>query len=123
MMKSFLYIIVGILMLYSCSEDNAVSPAPAEYNFEFKELNSDKRLFSVKESVKLTSVAVGEGLSYKWQADQGFISGSGAQIYFTICHADNSIITCTVSDKYGNTASLRKTVVSYFPVDSVFIGN
>lgn len=118
-MKSVLYIIVGIFMLCSCS-DNAVTPAqaPAEYKFEFKELNYDKRLFSVKESVKLSAVAVGDGLTYFWQVDQGQILGNGAETYFTICHADNSTITCLVTDKYGNNASKRVSIISYFPTDS-----
>ncbi len=121
-MKSILYIIVGIFMLCSCSDNTvAPTPAPAEYKFEFKELKSDKTRLSVNESVKLTAVVVGDGLTYLWHAKIGNIYANGAEANFSICHADNSIVTCLVTDKYGNNASKQISLSSYFPSDSAGI--
>ena len=116
-MKSILYIIFGLVVLGSCSKnsDTPVSPSPTEYVFKFTEIKADKDTFSVNESVKLSAIAQGDGLVYFWKSNQGIILGNGASINFSICHADSSKISCTVSDQYGNSSTLRKTVISYFP--------
>lgn len=105
-MKHFLLISVVILMvaLAACHK-SSTSPETNSGTFKFTGLVSNDTVIKVNEVATITANATGEGLTYTWTCDFGTFIGSGNTVQWTVCHADNFTINCTVTDKNSNSAS------------------
>ena len=118
MKKLILLLFVSAFVLFfSCKKkDNAAEQTP----FSYTSLIASESIISVTSSLHIVATATGDDLQYSWKSvdtegnNFGNIIGSGNDIQWTICHADNFIVSCTVSDKYGNsetkTVSIRSTL-------------
>jgi hypothetical protein len=94
-----------LLMVAACKKDN--TPSDTGSDLEFVSLTTERDTIVVQELTKITANVKGDGLSYSWKCDNelAVLDGSGAEIYFTICHAGKFKITCDVKDSNNNTAS------------------
>lgn len=95
--------LVIILLLMSCSKESQAVDPGTNSSFSFKSLVAEKTEIPVNAFTKITANAEGSNLTYKWTAEQGTLLGSGTQVSFSICHATETKIICTVSDASGHT--------------------
>lgn len=95
-------------MAVACSKksDSSGSNTP----LVFSSLNASDSTMVVNGLVTLIANASGDGLSYHWTASYGSFVGSGASVKWTVCHADNFVITCEVKDANGNSATKQRTI-------------
>ena len=110
-MKHFLLIsgVVLIVALASCKK-SSTTPDSSSGTFKFTSIVANDTVILVNEVTTLTANATGEGLTYTWTCDFGTFIGSGNTVQWTVCHADNFIINCTVTDKNSNSASKAITI-------------
>jgi hypothetical protein len=113
-MKNIFFLsLIALFSIIACSKDAVVDPDL--HGFEFTALTSDLSRMSVNQTANLKAVAVGDGLTYTWQASEGNLIGQGAEIQFTICHATVSTIKCTVKDKYNHKTIKNIEIASFMP--------
>jgi hypothetical protein len=93
-----------IVSLAACSK-HSTAPDNSSSAFKFTSLVANDTVIKVDEVTTLTAVATGEGLTYTWTCDFGTFIGSGNTVQWTVCHADNFTINCTVADKNKNSSS------------------
>jgi hypothetical protein len=100
-----LFFVSAVILFFSCKKkDNAAEPTP----FSYTSLVASESIIPVTSSLHIVATATGDDLQYSWKSvdsqgnNFGNIIGSGSDIQWTICHADTFIVSCTVSDKYGN---------------------
>ncbi|MCX6287867.1 MAG: hypothetical protein NTY96_12195 [Bacteroidetes bacterium] len=109
-MKKYTTILLSVLiiMAIACSKksDTAGSGTP----LIFSSLNASDTTMPVNGLITLSANASGDGLSYHWTASYGSFVGSGQSVKWTVCHADNFVITCEVKDANGNTASKQRII-------------
>lgn len=109
-MKHVLIIIFGFLFILStaCSKksENAAPSVPLVFN----SLNISDSTMTVNDILTCTASATGDGITYHWSATYGSFMGSGSTVSWTVCHADNFVITCEVKDSAGNSAKKQRTV-------------
>jgi len=106
-MKQFLLFsgVVLIVALSACHKSSTPTPDNSSGTFKFTKLVANDTVIKVNEITTLTATATGEGLTYTWTCDFGTFIGSGNTVQWTVCHADNFTINCTVTDKSNNSAS------------------
>jgi hypothetical protein len=106
-MKKFVLLtgIVLAIFLSSCSKKSA-TPDSSTGPFKFVSLVASDSVIAVNDATTLTATATGDGLTYTWTCDFGsFIpngSGVNSTIGWTVCHADNFTIHCTIKDRNNN---------------------
>jgi len=105
-MKKFLIFSGVVLMvaLAACQKSTS-TPDNSSGAFKFTTLVANDTVIKVNEITTLIATATGEGLTYTWTCDFGTFIGSGNTVQWTVCHADNFTINCTVTDKSNNSAS------------------
>jgi hypothetical protein len=96
--------VVLIVSLAACSK-HSTTPDNSSGALKFSSLVANDTVIKVDEITTLTAIATGEGLTYTWTCDFGTFIGSGNKVQWTVCHADNFTINCTVTDKSSNSAS------------------
>ncbi len=96
------------VIFYSCSKKETESPTAN--NLQFKSLAAADTVIKVNDITTITADAIGDGLSYKWNASYGTIIGSGPQVQWTVCHQDKFTITCQVTDQ-NNHSDTRQVVI------------
>lgn len=104
---SLLIATVGILA--SCSKSETTPDPAAGANFKFTSLVAADTVMKVNGITKITALAEGDGLTYKWTASYGTFLGSGSWVKWTVCHSDKFTISCTVTDQYNHAET--KTVL------------
>jgi hypothetical protein len=99
---------IGLVLIVgfsSCSKKSA-TPDNSTGPFKFISLAASDTVLKVDAATSLIATATGEGLTYTWTCDFGtFIpnpDGINSTIGWTVCHADNFTIHCTVTDKNNN---------------------
>jgi hypothetical protein len=106
-----LTIFVLLLVLsFSCKKkkpDPVVIPGN-NIGIEFISLTAVKDTLVVGEQTDITATANGDGLTYKWEAPIGILSGEGKTIQFTACCSGDHAVTCKIEDPKGNVA--EKTI-------------
>jgi len=100
-------------------EDTGVNP-DANSNPVIQTLTADPPQISVGESSTITVVSShpqGKPLTYRWGASTGDIIGSGSSIRFTasFCCAGPNLVTVTVFDNTGGSATKSVDVLIYYP--------
>jgi hypothetical protein len=109
-MKHALIFIAGLLIVLStaCSkkDENSTPTVPLVFN----SLEVSDSVMTVNGILTCTASATGDGISYHWSATYGSFVGSGSTVSWTVCHADNFVITCEVKDSAGNSAKKQRTV-------------
>lgn len=116
MKKIILLLFVSSFVLcYSCKKDKSSSvPTP----FAFTSLMATDSLVNVNTVTHVIATASGDDLTYSWSSADlngnvyGTIIGGGEDIQWSICHNDRFVVTCTVSDKYNNTATKTVNITS-----------
>lgn len=109
-MKQFVLFtgLILVLIFSSCSKKSA-TPDNSTGAFNFVSLVASDSVISINAATTLTANATGQGLTYTWTCDFGtFIpdpSGINSKIKWTVCHADNFTIHCTVEDQNKNSAT------------------
>lgn len=105
-MKKFILIsgVVLMVVLAACHK-SSTNPENSSGTFKFSGLVSNDTVIAVNQVATIRANATGEGLTYTWTCDFGTFIGSGSTVQWTVCHADNFTINCTVTDKNSNTAS------------------
>jgi len=117
--KLFFSIIVFVIFLGSCKKKSDDIVNDGSNPLVFTSLTPSDSLVVVGTFITLSAVATGEGLTYVWDSkdlngsDYGTFFGSGSVLEWTICHSDKFIITCTVTDKFKQTASKSIQVRSH----------
>jgi len=108
-MTKYIIFMLSLLSLTACVKDNDDSGDPAQ-PLVFTSLTAGKSTITAGESIKVTAVATGYKITYKWSATAGDILGTGKEIVYAVspCHAGTNKITCTVTD--GNNASQTKEI-------------
>jgi hypothetical protein len=106
-MKQFLLFfgVALIVVLAACSKSSSPTPDNSSGTFKFTSLVANDTVIKVDDVTTLTATATGEGLTYTWTCDFGTFIGSGNIVQWTVCHADNFTIHCTVTDKNNNSGS------------------
>ncbi|HSW68382.1 MAG TPA: hypothetical protein VLH16_07365 [Bacteroidales bacterium] len=75
-------------------------------NLIFKSLSADPPEVQVGKLALIRATAFGQGLTYQWRSNPpANILGFGAEVFFTMCHADLFTVVCTVRDNKGNSES------------------
>lgn len=110
-MKQFLLFSLVVLMVAfaACHKSSTPTPDNSSGAFKFSSLVANDTVIRVDEITTLTATATGSELTYTWTCDFGTFIGSGNTVQWTVCHADNFTINCTVTDKNKNSAS--KTII------------
>lgn len=105
-MKKFLLfsLVVMIAALAACHK-SSTTPDNSSAALKFNSLIANDTVIKVDEITTLIATASGEELTYTWTCDFGTFIGSGNTVQWTVCHADNFTINCTVKDKNNNTES------------------
>ncbi|MCX6246763.1 MAG: hypothetical protein NTW10_03425 [Bacteroidetes bacterium] len=97
--------LILIVALASCSKKSA-APDNSTGPFKFISLTASDSIIAVNEATNLIATATGDGLTYTWTCDFGtFIpnpDGINSKVKWTVCHADNFTIHCTVKDRNNN---------------------
>jgi hypothetical protein len=107
-MKKYLLFagIMTLVIFASCSKKSA-TPDGSSTPFKFVSLTATDSVININAATTLRATASGDGLTYNWTCDFGvFIpdpSGENSHIGWSVCHADNFTIHCTVKDQYNNT--------------------
>jgi hypothetical protein len=102
-----IFFLLGIVVLISasaCKKSSSDNSTPSG-TFKFTGLVTNDTVIPVDGLATITAVATGEELTYTWSCDFGTFIGSGATVQWTVCHADNFTINCTVTDKNKNSAT------------------
>lgn len=75
-------------------------------NLIFKSLKADPPEVQVGKLSLIKATAFGQGLTYQWRTNPpANILGFGAEVFFTMCHADLFTVVCIVRDNKGNSES------------------
>jgi hypothetical protein len=84
-----------------------------EPKFAFIALEYDQKKLQVGRTTEITAVATGTSLTYHWAVSAGEILGSGSKVTYaaSICCDGENVLTCTVKDSKGNSAT--KTTIIY----------
>jgi hypothetical protein len=102
-----------VLALAACSK-SSTTPESSAGSFKFTGLVTNDTIIKVDDVATITAIATGEGLTYTWTCDFGtFIpnpNGINSTIGWTVCHADNFIIHCTVTDQNKNSETKDITI-------------
>lgn len=109
-MKHALIVIAGLLFVLSTACSKKSETAAPTVPLVFNSLNISDSTMTVNDILTCTASATGDGITYHWSATYGSFMGSGATVNWTVCHADNFVITCEVKDSAGNSAKKQRTV-------------
>lgn len=112
MIRNVIVISIAITTLLSCKKSNQKEEVLPTL-FSYASLVATDTVPYVNQVITLTATATGDGLSYEWSEVQwgtdipygSFSDTSGGSISWTVCHPAKFVITCLISDKYGNNAS------------------
>lgn len=109
-MNKYITFLLLLLSLTACVKDDDEDPGDPDQPLVFASLIAEKSTIAAGESTKITAVATGYKLAYKWSATAGDILGTGKEVVYAVspCHAGTNKITCTVSD--GNNDSQSKEI-------------
>jgi len=109
-MKQLITLLLLLFVVISCSKDDNGGSEDPDQPFIFSSLSAEKDTIESGQSTKVTAVASGYRLTYKWSASAGDILGSGNEVVYTAspCHIGKNTITCTVRD--GNNVSESKEI-------------
>ena len=94
-----------ILIIAGCQKTDNSSQDVNPAQLTFTNLVADDSTMTVNDVMNVKAIATGEGLTYNWTASYGSFIGSGAEVKWTVCHADRFRITCEVKDKYDQSIS------------------
>jgi hypothetical protein len=103
-------VLLLLFVLSACSKEENGDIVDPGQSFSFLSLTAEKYTISPGESTKITAIATGYLLRYKWSASAGNILNSGSIVTYAAspCNAGTNKITCTVTD--GNNVSQSKEV-------------
>jgi hypothetical protein len=107
-MKNLLFVFALVaIFFYSCKKSSTSS---SERLFTFNSLKADYDSILQGNVTNIRANITGTG-NYSWVASAGDVFGSGAVVLFgaSTCCVGNHTITCTVTDRNGN--SDKKSVV------------
>jgi hypothetical protein len=110
MKQFFLLIGIALIVSFSACKKSSTDTTPSTVAFKFTGLVTNDTVIPVDGVATINAVATGDGLTYTWTCDFGTFIGSGATVQWTVCHADNFTINCTVEDKNKNSASKTVTI-------------
>jgi hypothetical protein len=97
-----------VLMTVSCKKDTDNKEDTVQTPLVFTSLVAVDTLIAVNQKTKLIATATGDELVYTWDIVAGGITGSGAEVWYSVCHASTFPVVCTVTDRYNQ--SLSKTI-------------
>jgi len=99
-----------LFLLASCAKDENGGSGDPGQPLVFSSLEAEKYTIAPGGSTKVSAVASGYKLTYKWSATAGDILGTGREVVYAAspCHIGTNIIACTVID--GNNASQSKEI-------------
>ena len=111
-MKKLVFLsVILIIVVAGCKKDNAPA-GNSNIPLNFVSLQAESDTVIVDAYVNITANATGENLSFIWSAPQGTILGSGKTIKFTICHATQTQVECTVKDAAGHQDKKSVNIIS-----------
>ena len=102
-MKKILFVLIAV-SLFACKkkEENIIPPDNAT-PLSFVDITKVDSILYVNTPASFIANATGDDLTFTWFAEWGTFIGSGAEIKWSACHADQFTINCTVEDKYHQT--------------------
>ena len=106
MKKCIFFLGLILIVAFGACSKKAATPDNSTGPFKFVSLAASDTVISVNDATTLFATATGDGLTYTWTCDFGtFIpngSGGNSSIGWTVCHADNFTIHCTIKDRNNN---------------------
>jgi hypothetical protein len=110
MMRKQTLILLLLFVLTACSKEENGDIVDPGQSLLFSSLTAEKYTISPGESTKITAIATGYMLEYKWSASAGNILNSGSIVTYAAspCNTGTNKIICTVTD--GNNVSQSKEV-------------
>ena len=105
MKKYFPLLLISLIVAFSACKKSPTDNGNSSTTFKFTGLVTNDTLIKVNDVANIAAIATGEELTYTWTCDFGTFIGSGANVQWTVCHADNFTINCKVTDKNKNSAS------------------
>ena len=111
MMRQLTIALLLIFSLTFCSKEENGNNGDPNQPLVFSSLTAEKNSISSGETTKITAVATGYMIVYKWSATAGDILGSGKSVVYAAspCHSGSNKVTCTVTD--GNNVSQSREVL------------
>ena len=110
---SILALTICVIAIIACKKTDTIIPENA-LPLKFISLIKTQDTVKVNVNDTLIALASGEEVSYAWTSDSGFgtflpLNGSN-KVLFSVCHQDNFVVTCKITDKYNRTDSKKITV-------------
>lgn len=101
----------------SCKKNTTSNPVTINSYSEslpplvFEKLNVDDTIVKVQKKIIIRANATGDGLTYTWSGSYLAPSDSSS-VFFVICHAARTKITCKIKDIHNQTATREIYMVS-----------
>ncbi len=103
------------LMVLSCNKENPTNSSnpTGQSTIFYTDLSAEQDTISIGATTTVTATATGDGLTYNWSTDNGFIIGSGNQITYgaSSCCSGTNTVTCNVIDSGNDQESKSITIV------------
>lgn len=111
----------SILILQSCYKEEVYDENPFQVKkrvLDYDDLKPMNPSLFIGDTVLIEAMASGDSLKYNWTSENGILLVSGSKARFTSDVPGNYGISCTITDKYGN--SEKKDVSLLVATEMVF---
>lgn len=107
-------LLLTVLIFQSCYKEQIYDENPfliKKRVLDYEDLKLQNPSLFTGDTVRIEALASGDSLNFSWSADNGVLLATGAVAKFTSDIPGNYGISCTITDKYGNSDTKEVSIL------------